>query len=51
MFAMCVIAITNTISVQVSLSYCIDSYQDLSGEAMIPVIIIQNTMAFATGYG
>jgi hypothetical protein len=48
---MCVIAITDSISVQVSLSYCIDLYQDLSREAMIPVIIIRNTMAFATGYG
>lgn len=27
-FAMCIIAITNTIGVQVSVSYCIDSYQD-----------------------
>lgn len=50
-FAMCVIAITNTIGVQVSVSYCIDSYRDLSGEAMITVIIIRNTMAFAMGYG
>jgi hypothetical protein len=48
---MCVIAITNTIGVQVSVSYCIDSYRDLSGEAMITIIIIQNTMAFAMGYG
>jgi hypothetical protein len=50
-FAMCVIAITNTIRVQVSVSYCIDSYRDFSGEAMITVIIIRNPMAFAIGYG
>ena len=50
-FAMCIIAITNTIGVQVSVSYCIDSYRDLSGEAMITVILVRNTMSFAVGYG
>ena len=50
-FAMCIIAITNTIGVQVSVSYCIDSYQDLSGDAMITVILVRNTMEFAVGYG
>jgi hypothetical protein len=50
-FTMCVIAITNTIGVQVSVSYCIDSYRDLNGEAMITVIISRNTMAFVIGYG
>ncbi len=50
-FAMCIIAITNTIGVQVSVSYCIDSYRELSGEAMITVILVRNTMSFAIGYG
>jgi len=50
-FAMGVIAATNTIGVQVSVSYCIDSYKDLSGEAMVTVILIRNTMSFAIGYG
>lgn len=48
---MCTIAVSNTIGVQVSVSYCIDSYRDLSGEAMITVIIVRNTMSFAIGYG
>ncbi|KAK3074962.1 hypothetical protein LTR53_002131 [Teratosphaeriaceae sp. CCFEE 6253] len=50
-FAMGVIALTNTIGVQLSVSYCIDSYRDLSGEAMVTVIIVRNTMSFAVGYG
>ena len=50
-FAMCIIAITNTVGVQVSVSYCIDSYRDLSGEAMITVILVRNTMSFAINYG
>lgn len=50
-FAMGVIAASNSIGVQLSVSYCIDSYKDLSGEAMVTVIVIRNTMSFAIGYG
>ncbi|CAL3965667.1 unnamed protein product [Diplocarpon coronariae] len=50
-FAMGLIAATNTIGIQLSVSYCIDSYKDLSGEAMVTVILIRNTMSFAVGYG
>jgi hypothetical protein len=50
-FAMGAIAASNTIGVQLSVSYCIDAYKDLSGEAMVTVIIIRNTMSFAVGYG
>lgn len=50
-FAMGVIAMTNTFGIQLSVSYCIDSYRALSGEAMITVIIVRNTMSFAIGYG
>jgi hypothetical protein len=46
-----VIALTNTIGLQLSVSYCIDSYKDLSGEAMVTVILVRNTMSFAVGYG
>jgi hypothetical protein len=49
--AMFVIAAANTIGVQLSVSYCIDSYKDLSGDAMVTVIIIRNTMSFAVSYG
>ncbi|RDW87886.1 hypothetical protein BP5796_03580 [Coleophoma crateriformis] len=31
-------------------SYCIDTYPDLGGEAMITVIVIRNTMGFAVTY-
>ncbi len=50
-FAMGVIAASNSIGIQLSVSYCIDSYKDLSGEAMVTVILIRNTMSFAIGYG
>lgn len=48
---MCVIAMSNSIGIQLSVSYCIDSYKLLSGEAMATVIIIRNTMSFAVSYG
>ncbi|KAK2069195.1 hypothetical protein P8C59_003798 [Phyllachora maydis] len=50
-FAMGVIALTNTIGLQLSVSYCIDSYKDLAGEAVVTVILVRNTMSFAVGYG
>ena len=50
-FAMGVIGITNTLGVVISISYCIDSYRELSGEAIVTVILIRNTMSFAMGYG
>lgn len=50
-FAMGVIAFTNTVGIQLSVSYCIDSYKDLCGEAMVTVILVRNTMSFAIGYG
>ncbi|KIW54296.1 hypothetical protein PV05_06663 [Exophiala xenobiotica] len=50
-FVMCIIALTNTIGLQLSVSYCIDSYRDLAGETIITVILIRNTMSFAIGYG
>lgn len=50
-FAMGVIGITNTLGVVISISYCIDSYRELGGEAIVTVILIRNTMSFAMGYG
>lgn len=50
-FAMGVIAFTNTVGLQLSISYALDSYKDLGGEAIVTVILIRNTMSFAIGYG
>lgn len=50
-FAMGMIGFTNTVGLQLSVSYCIDSYRELSGEAMVTVILVRNTMSFAIGYG
>ena len=49
--AMCLIAFTNIAGVQLSISYCIDCYRDLSGETIVTVILVRNTMSFAIGYG
>ncbi|KAF2090790.1 MFS general substrate transporter [Saccharata proteae CBS 121410] len=50
-FAAGVLAATNAIGIQLSVSYAIDSYRALSGEAMVTVILVRNTMSFAIGYG
>ena len=49
-FAMGVIGFTNTLGAVLSISYCIDSYRELSGEAIVTVILVRNTMSFAIGY-
>ena len=50
-FAMGMLACSITIGCQVPCSYCIDCYKDISGDAMVTVIIIRNTMSFAVSYG
>ncbi|OQU99867.1 hypothetical protein CLAIMM_05440 [Cladophialophora immunda] len=50
-FAMGMLAASITIGCQLPVSYCIDSYKDISGDAMVTVIIIRNTMSFAVSYG
>lgn len=50
-FAMCLIAVTNTIGITLSVNYLIDSYHDISGDAIVTVILVRNTMSFAVGYG
>ncbi|KAL8821474.1 MAG: hypothetical protein Q9223_000482 [Gallowayella weberi] len=50
-FAMGILGFTSTLGLQLSVSYCIDSYQALSGEAIVTVILVRNTMSFAIGYG
>ena len=49
-FAMGFIGFTTTIGAVISINYCIDSYRELSGEAIVTVILFRNTMSFAIGY-
>ncbi|KAL2798149.1 MFS general substrate transporter [Aspergillus keveii] len=49
--AMCLLAMTNTCGVTLSVNYLVDSYRELSGDAMATVILVRNTMSFAMGYG
>lgn len=49
--AMCVLALTNTCGVTLSVNYLVDSYRELSGDAMSSIILVRNTMSFAVGYG
>ncbi|KAB8266310.1 major facilitator superfamily domain-containing protein [Aspergillus pseudonomiae] len=49
--AMCLIAMANTCGVTLSVNYLVDSYRELSGDAMTSIILVRNTMSFAIGYG
>ncbi|PLN82855.1 MFS general substrate transporter [Aspergillus taichungensis] len=49
--AMCILALTNTCGVTLSVNYLVDSYRELSGDAMSSIILVRNTMSFAVGYG
>lgn len=40
-----------TIIAQLSVSYLIDSYKDLSGDAIVSIVLIRNSMSFGIGYG
>ncbi|PWY72456.1 MFS transporter [Aspergillus sclerotioniger CBS 115572] len=49
--AMCFLALANTCGITLSVNYLVDSYRELSGDAMASVILVRNTMSFAMGYG
>lgn len=49
--AMGTTAFCNTCGITLSVNYVVDSYRDISGDAMTGVILIRNTMSFAIGYG
>jgi MFS family permease len=50
-FAMCILALSTTMGVSISVNYMIDSYHDISGDAIVTVILVRNTMSFAISYG
>ncbi|KIW17823.1 hypothetical protein PV08_05018 [Exophiala spinifera] len=50
-FALGTLACTTTFGVTLSVNYLIDSYHDISGDALVTVIIVRNTMSFAISYG
>jgi MFS family permease len=50
-FAMACLAYTSSLGVTLSVNYMIDSYHDISGDAIVAIILIRNTMSFAVNYG
>ncbi|KAL1873120.1 hypothetical protein VTK73DRAFT_1081 [Phialemonium thermophilum] len=49
--AMGIISFVTVVGVQVCVSYCIDSYRALSGEAIVTVILLRNNLLFGVNYG
>ncbi|KAF6786789.1 major facilitator superfamily transporter [Colletotrichum sojae] len=50
-FAMGALSGGVTAGSQLAITYCIDSYKELGGDAIVTVILIRNTMSFAVNYG
>lgn len=50
-FAMGFLAFTSAMGVTLSVNYLIDSYHDISGDAIVTVMLVRNTMSFAISYG
>lgn len=50
-FALGILGAINSIGLQLSVSYCLESYRALGSEALVSVILIRNTMSFAVNYG
>jgi MFS family permease len=50
-FAMGCVAFSMAVGISISVNYLIDSYQEVSGDAIVTVILVRNTMSFAIGYG
>ncbi|CAJ2512071.1 Uu.00g076960.m01.CDS01 [Anthostomella pinea] len=49
-FAMGTAAFANTAGITLSVSYLVDTYRDLAGDALTTCILVRNTMSFAIGY-
>ena len=49
--AMGILACGSVFGVTLSVNYLIDSYHDISGDAIVTVILVRNTMSFAISYG
>ncbi|GKU06720.1 transporter protein hol1 [Fusarium langsethiae] len=50
-FAMCALSTTSVMGLIISINYLIDSYCDISGDAITTIILVRNTMSFAISYG
>jgi hypothetical protein len=50
-FSMGCLAFTMTVGITISVNYLIDSYYGISGDAIVTMILVRNTMSFAIGYG
>jgi MFS family permease len=50
-FAMGTLSATTCFGVTLSINYMVDSYPDISGDAMTTIMLVRNTMSFAISYG
>lgn len=44
------LAVCSTCGITLAISYLVDSFHGISGDALTSIIIVRNTMSFAIGY-
>lgn len=45
------LSLCSTAGVTLAIAYLVDSFREISGDALVTVILIRNTMSFAVSYG
>ncbi|OAA72972.1 MFS transporter [Akanthomyces lecanii RCEF 1005] len=51
LIAMAFLAFCSSAGLTIAVAYLVDSFREISGDALVSVILIRNTMSFAIGYG
>ncbi len=45
------LSLCSTAGVTLAIAYLVDSFREISGDALVTLILIRNTMSFAVSYG
>ncbi|KAM3506166.1 hypothetical protein MY11210_007660 [Beauveria gryllotalpidicola] len=49
--AMAILSLCSCVGITLSIAYLVDSFREISGEALVTLILVRNTMSFAISYG
>ncbi|TQV93693.1 MFS transporter [Cordyceps javanica] len=49
--AMAILSLSSCIGITLSIAYLVDSFREISGDALVTLMLIRNTMSFAISYG
>ncbi|KAM3467934.1 hypothetical protein MY5147_008432 [Beauveria neobassiana] len=49
--AMAILALCSCVGITLAIAYLVDSFREISGDALVTLILVRNTMSFAISYG